>query len=145
MPASLFNQRTGIVAGGRIEADAGQEAQLARLEDLRLDRASASVPRGAADFLTIAHKFDTAFFDAIPLIEKARRDEATRFIMLIDALYDWRVKLIMSAEAEPAELYLGQADVLHSSCGEPHRGYLGLLHGLLTLTGSGNQGCSVEA
>jgi predicted ATPase len=51
----------------------------------------------------------TCFLDAIPVIGEARRDEAKRIIALIDRLYDRRVKLISSAAAEPAGLYLGQS------------------------------------
>jgi cell division protein ZapE len=34
-----------------------------------------------------------------------KRNEATRFVALIDALYEYRVKLLMAADASPAELY----------------------------------------
>lgn len=60
---------------------------------------------GPADFLTIARQFHTLILDAVPILASARRDEARRFITLIDTLYDAHVKLIASAEAEPADLY----------------------------------------
>ncbi len=63
----------------------------------------------AADYLTIARKFHTVVLDAIPVVSESRRDEAKRFITLVDALYDRRVKLISSAAAEPAELYIGDS------------------------------------
>jgi len=65
------------------------------------------LPLGPADFLAIAQNFHTVIIDSIPVIAAARRDEAKRFITLIDTLYDKHVKLIVSAEAEPAELYAG--------------------------------------
>ncbi len=62
-------------------------------------------PLGAADYLRIAHAFSTVFVDRVPVMTKARRNEAKRFIMLIDTLYDNGIKLVVSAEAEPQELY----------------------------------------
>jgi cell division protein ZapE len=62
-------------------------------------------PLGAADFLTIAENFHTLFVDNIPMLRSEERNEAKRFITLIDALYDQRVKLLASAAAEPQQLY----------------------------------------
>ena len=64
-------------------------------------------PLGAADFLRIAQEFHTLMVDQIPVIKAEQRNEAKRFITLIDALYDYAVELIASAEAEPAALYQG--------------------------------------
>ena len=62
-------------------------------------------PLGAADFLTIAENFHTLIVDRIRVIKAEERNEAKRFINLIDALYDQKVKLLASAEAEPDQLY----------------------------------------
>ncbi len=64
-----------------------------------------SNPLGAADYLEIARNFHTVIIDDIPRMDFARRNEAKRFILLIDTLYDRKVKLICSAEAEPQALY----------------------------------------
>jgi cell division protein ZapE len=64
---------------------------------------------GARDFLAIAENFHTIIIDDIPVLDNAQVNEAKRFILLIDALYDQRVKLIVSAAAEPQELYLANA------------------------------------
>ena len=57
------------------------------------------------DFLAIAENFHTLVVDHIPVIRPDERNEAKRFIILIDALYDQKVKLIASADAEPEQLY----------------------------------------
>ena len=64
-------------------------------------------PLGAADYLKLAQRFHTLVLDHIPVIGASERNEAKRFIILIDALYDMRVKLIASAAGEPETLYSG--------------------------------------
>ncbi|WP_029074941.1 cell division protein ZapE [Kaistia adipata] len=62
-------------------------------------------PLGASDYLAIAHAFHTVLIDHIPVMGEAKRNEAKRFITLIDALYDGAVKIVVSADAEPDRLY----------------------------------------
>jgi cell division protein ZapE len=64
-------------------------------------------PLAAADYLRIAHEFHTVVLDRIPVMDHARRNEAKRFIILIDTLYDHAVKLLASAQAQPDKLYRG--------------------------------------
>jgi cell division protein ZapE len=64
-------------------------------------------PLAAADYLRIAHEFHTIILDHIPVLDYSRRNEAKRFIILIDTLYDHAVKLLASAEAQPDQLYRG--------------------------------------
>ena len=54
-------------------------------------------PLAAADYLRIAHEFHTVILDRIPVMDYAQRNEAKRFIILIDTLYDNAVKLLASA------------------------------------------------
>lgn len=62
-------------------------------------------PLGPADYLALARSFHTLLIDEIPEMGPAMRNEAKRFVTLIDALYDNRAKLVCSAEAPPSELY----------------------------------------
>jgi cell division protein ZapE len=62
-------------------------------------------PLAAGDYLAIARAFHTMVIDGIPVIRPEQRDVAKRLILLIDTLYDHRVNLIVSAAAEPGELY----------------------------------------
>jgi cell division protein ZapE len=62
-------------------------------------------PLAGADYLKIAHEFHTIVLDHIPVMDFDRRNEAKRFIILIDTLYDNAVKLVASASAEPDALY----------------------------------------
>ena len=61
--------------------------------------------RGAADYLAIAQRFHTVILVGIPVMTREMRNEAARFVTLIDALYEHRVKLLAAADAEPADLY----------------------------------------
>ena len=63
-------------------------------------------PLGAADYLAIARHYHTIFIMDIPVMGPESRNEATRFITLIDALYEYKVKLLASADAAPAGLYV---------------------------------------
>lgn len=62
-------------------------------------------PLGANDYLTIAATFHTIILNDIPLLTPDKRNEAARFVALIDALYEAKVKLVASAAAEPDQLY----------------------------------------
>lgn len=62
-------------------------------------------PLGPADYLEIAERFHTVLIENIPQLSPSMREEAARFRTLIDALYEAKVKLIASAEAQPADLY----------------------------------------
>ncbi len=62
-------------------------------------------PLGPADYLAIASRFHTLIIGNIPILGPERRNEAKRFVTLIDAMYEDKVNLICSAEATPENLY----------------------------------------
>lgn len=62
-------------------------------------------PLGAADYLKIARSFHTLLVDEIPKMGPESRNEAKRFVTLIDALYENKTKLVCSAQAVPDDLY----------------------------------------
>jgi cell division protein ZapE len=64
-------------------------------------------PLGAGDYLRIADTFHTIILADVPVLAPTRRNEVKRLINLIDTLYDRHVRLIVSAEAEPDELWHG--------------------------------------
>jgi cell division protein ZapE len=68
-------------------------------------------PLGAADFVQLAHNFHTVVIEDIPVMSPEQRNEAKRFILLIDALYDNSVKLVASAAVERDEIYQGSGTV----------------------------------
>jgi cell division protein ZapE len=61
---------------------------------------------GASDYLALAQRFHTILIDRIPQLDAERADDARRFTLLIDTLYDEKVKLVCSAAAAPQELYV---------------------------------------
>lgn len=62
-------------------------------------------PLGSGDYLKLARSFHTVMIEEIPVMGPDKRDQARRFINLIDSLYDQGVRLVASAEAEPHLLY----------------------------------------
>ncbi|MEL6323540.1 MAG: cell division protein ZapE [Pseudomonadota bacterium] len=62
-------------------------------------------PLGAGDYLAIAEAFHTILVENIPKLRPENRNEAARFVTLIDTLYEARTKLVASAAAEPESLY----------------------------------------
>ncbi len=62
-------------------------------------------PRGAPDYLAIARRFHTVIIVGIPVMTREMRNEAARFVTLIDALYEHKVKLLAAADAQPEALY----------------------------------------
>ncbi|MFO1135769.1 MAG: cell division protein ZapE [Rhodoblastus sp.] len=107
----LFHALTGVERGapdsvrvfGRDVAipEAAHNVARVRYEDL-CDR-----PLGATDFVEIARVYHTIVMDGVPVLDPAKKNEVKRFIVLIDALYDHRVKLVAAAAAAPQGLYAG--------------------------------------
>jgi len=62
--------------------------------------------RGASDYLAVARHFHTVIIVGIPRMGPENRNEAARFVTLIDALYEYKVKLLASAAAMPDALYV---------------------------------------
>ena len=64
-----------------------------------------SVALGPNDYLAIAGAFHTIFLADVPRLTPARREEARRFVTLVDALYEAHTRTIVLAQAEPIKLY----------------------------------------
>ena len=63
---------------------------------------------GAQDYLALATHFHTVLLDDVPAMTPDQRNEARRFMMLVDALYEHRCNLLIAADAPPEKLYTGQ-------------------------------------
>jgi cell division protein ZapE len=94
-------------------AEVGPETIMVNGRRLEVPRASDDIaymsfeelcarPLGAADYLSLAQKYDVLVLAGIPDLKPENRNEAKRFVTLIDALYEHGAKLICSA-AKPAE------------------------------------------
>lgn len=91
---------TLVVNGRAVEiALAADDIAFANFRDL------CEAPLGPADYLAIAGRFDVLLIAEIPCLGRDKRNEAKRFVTLVDALYEHRVKLICSAESPPETLY----------------------------------------
>jgi len=66
-------------------------------------------PKWTIDYIEIARCFHTVFIANIPQMGDEEKDQAARFIRLVDALYDHNVNLVASAAAVPTELYTSRS------------------------------------
>ncbi|MBM3552569.1 MAG: AFG1 family ATPase [Alphaproteobacteria bacterium] len=101
------------LADGAAETPATIEVKRRRID---IPRAAGRVARfsfpalcgealSATDYMAIAERFDAVVLEEVPILAPEQRNEARRFITLIDIFYEARVLLIMSAAAEPCDLY----------------------------------------
>ena len=85
---------------------------------LRVEREAAGVarftfaelcerPLGARDYIAVAEAFHTVVLENVPQLPRARHNEARRFTILIDTLYDRGIRLVVSAATPPDEIYEG--------------------------------------
>jgi cell division protein ZapE len=111
--AASMDEVWARLAGGERERSETLEVQGRTLE---VPRAAGGAARfsfealcaravGAADYLALARRYHTLFLDRIPKLTPDRRNEAKRFVTLIDALYEQGAKLVASADGEPNALY----------------------------------------
>jgi cell division protein ZapE len=86
----------------------GREVQIAKTAEgvafVEFDELCAK-PLGPGDYLAIAGRFHTLMISGIPKLGPHNRNEAKRFVTLIDALYEAKVNLICTAAVPPIELY----------------------------------------
>ena len=60
---------------------------------------------GPADYITLASTFHTLILTDVPVLTLLQKNEARRLITLLDALYEARCKLLISAEASPDDIF----------------------------------------
>jgi cell division protein ZapE len=65
-------------------------------------------PRSQVDYIEIARLYHTVVVSGVPRFDASRENEARRFIALVDEFYDRGVKLVISAEGPPSDLYHGE-------------------------------------
>ena len=108
--AGIWADLTGGAAGDALRlAVNGRAVELPRFAN-GIGRASfwdlCAKPLGPADYLAIAQAVRVLILEDIPQMSSANYNEAKRFVILIDALYEARVKLVASAADVPERLYL---------------------------------------
>lgn len=106
---TLFERLTGVAAGapmrlrvaGRDVEIANAASRVARFQFAEL----CARPLGASDYLALAEAFDTIILENVPAMSFDRRNEAKRFITLVDVLYEKKTRLALSAETNAPDLY----------------------------------------
>ena len=107
---SFFDLTEGALSSPEIVSVKGR--------DIKVNRAARGVawfgfdqlcgePRGAEDYLNLGKRFHTIILDGVPHLTEETRNEAKRFITLIDTLYELRVNLVMAASTAPHDIYKG--------------------------------------
>jgi len=101
-------EETGVVPSAELDVGVGRSIHVPKsfkgVAVFSFKRLCAEA-RGAADYLAVARHYHTVIIVGIPRLGAERRNETARFITLIDALYENKVKLIATADAEPVDLY----------------------------------------
>jgi len=62
-------------------------------------------PLGPPDYLALAKNFQILFLEHIPALNADRRNEARRFVLLVDTLYDGKVRLVATSAQAPEGIY----------------------------------------
>ncbi|MEO0543492.1 MAG: cell division protein ZapE [Pseudomonadota bacterium] len=101
LTAGMVDVPTSIEVSGRTIPVSHAARDVARFSFDELCRQ----PLGARDYLAISKRFGTLMIDDVPIMAEGDRNQAKRFINLIDTLYDGQVMLFMSAQAQPDDLY----------------------------------------
>lgn len=101
LAGSEEGKRTEVACNGRMITVPEAASGVARFSFSEL----CAQPLAGPDYLAIAKAFSTLIVEDIPLLTPDRRNEARRFITLIDTLYDRGTCLVASAAAEPDKLY----------------------------------------
>jgi len=107
--ARIFNLLTDDAEGETEEIEIGSRV-------LKIPKAARGValfdfadlceqPLGAADYLALCERYHTLILEGVPALTWDKHNEARRFMTLVDALYECRVNLVVSAAAEPDALY----------------------------------------
>jgi cell division protein ZapE len=111
--AAAFERLAGVSHAGPVALEVQGRTLVIPAAAGGVARASFSelceAPRGPADYTAVAEAFNTLVLSGIPRLGPEQRNEARRFINLIDILYEHRVNLICSADAPPDALY-GRGD-----------------------------------
>ncbi|HEY8066305.1 MAG TPA: cell division protein ZapE [Methylosinus sp.] len=106
---AMFLQLTGVSAGTPMKLRVARRDIIVPQAAGRVARfpfeALCSRPIGASDYMALAEAFDTIFVDDVPAMTLERRNEAKRFITLVDILYERKTRLVLSAQTEAQDLY----------------------------------------
>jgi len=97
-------------AGGSLEVEGRQIPIRRRTSDVVwFDfQALCGGPRSQTDYIEIARTFHTVVISRVPRFDATLENEARRFISLVDEFYDRGVKLVLSADKPPNDLYHGE-------------------------------------
>eukprot|EP00242_Pyramimonas_sp_CCMP2087_P014620 CAMPEP_0198200600 /NCGR_PEP_ID=MMETSP1445-20131203/3592_1 /TAXON_ID=36898 /ORGANISM="Pyramimonas sp., Strain CCMP2087" /LENGTH=561 /DNA_ID=CAMNT_0043870723 /DNA_START=95 /DNA_END=1780 /DNA_ORIENTATION=+ len=122
-PAEKLEESFTTLSGGAQPLAVDVKVQMGRI--IHVERAAGKLAHfnfrelceeavGASDFLALCGQFHTIAVEGIPMFSERNRPSAYRFVKLIDVMYENKVRLLASAEAEPTVLFsqvITQADM----------------------------------
>jgi cell division protein ZapE len=106
---ALFHSLTGLKRGAPTTIEVKSRAVFIPQAEGRVARLDFSAicgrPLAASDYMALARRFDAVIVDDVPKLAPEQRNEARRFITLVDVLYEAHALLALSAATEPEHLY----------------------------------------
>lgn len=107
--ARLTDQRSGAPARINVDPNSSRilEVTCASMGVARFSFAElCEKPLGASDYMAIVRNYHTVLIEDVPQLSKEKRNEAARFIILIDTLYEAKVRIVLSSAVAPGHLYV---------------------------------------
>ena len=106
--SDLAPSKDGIEERGVIDVDSREIPFVKRVDDVIWFEFGmlCDGPRSQNDYIELAREYHSVILEGVPRFTAEKDDQARRFIYMVDEFYDRQVKLVISAESSPDQLYI---------------------------------------